>query len=535
MTEIASTKPRASTTPANPQNRSIVQRAFSFQVLLGVLLVAGTCFGRYLNIDESLPHSTPTSNIVFEGDTWWHVVVGNHILSTGRWPTADPYSFTVHGAPWIAYEWLGEVVMALASRLAGLEGLMGLLLIMSGAFVLLLYIYAYQRCRNAMASFCACAALLPLATFFFSLRPQMFGYAFLLVTLIALEKFRHGRPIMLWFLPALFLVWVNTHGNFIIGLFVIGLYWAAGLKGFQFKFVRAVEWNPKQRTQLELISLLSLLASVITPYGTRLVAYPLEMIVHQSSIVKTNTEWLPIHAGSVQGVLFFGLLALFAFYLVMDRPVLRLEEVALLLFGACETLAHVRFALVFVPVFAPLLATAISKWLPAGKKTRENSLANAALMCIVIVLLVGFFPSSKQINRAIAHNFPAAAAAFLSHNQVPGPMFNELTWGGYLTWSLSPKHQVFIDGREDIYDYAGVLADYLRIRDGGQRAIFLLRKYHIRSCLLSPSTPLATFLASLPNWEKGYSDPSSIIFVKTGAMQRARQKRPTMANIGLKD
>ncbi|MEJ2007081.1 MAG: hypothetical protein P8Z30_02825 [Acidobacteriota bacterium] len=159
---------------------SLPRKALSLPVVLGALLLAATFTGRYLNIDQSPPNSGSASNISFEGDTWWHVTVGEHILSTGHWPTKDTYSFTVNGAPWIAYEWLGEVIMAFASRLAGLKGLMALLLMMCGAFVLLLYYYAYQNSRNAMAAFLACVALLPLASSFFTLRPQMFGYAFLI-------------------------------------------------------------------------------------------------------------------------------------------------------------------------------------------------------------------------------------------------------------------------------------------------------------------------------------------------------------------
>ena len=149
-------------------------------------------------------------------------------------------------------------------HLAGLEGLICLLLLMAGTYVLVLYYYAYQSCRNAMAAFLACVALLPLASSF-TLRPQMLGYIFLMVALIILEQFRQGHQRTLWLLPVLFLIWVNTHGTFVLGFFVMGVYWAAGLCSFQFKYVRGDRWPPKQRQQLELTFLLCLLASIVTP------------------------------------------------------------------------------------------------------------------------------------------------------------------------------------------------------------------------------------------------------------------------------
>ena len=134
-------------------------------------------------------------------DTWWHLAIGERILAERTLPTADPYSFTVSGNDWMAYEWLGEVVMASAARWGGLPGLIALLIALSGMLLLLLYYYAYLRSGNVKAAFIACAVLLPAAAISFNLRPQLFGYAFLLITLIFLERFRQGRQKTSWNSP----------------------------------------------------------------------------------------------------------------------------------------------------------------------------------------------------------------------------------------------------------------------------------------------------------------------------------------------
>ena len=56
-------------------------------------------------------------------DLWWHIKVGETILKTHHWPTTDVYSFTVNGQPWLAYEWLGDVLLASPYRLGGILGL----------------------------------------------------------------------------------------------------------------------------------------------------------------------------------------------------------------------------------------------------------------------------------------------------------------------------------------------------------------------------------------------------------------------------
>src|SRR5690242_11235036 len=45
-------------------------------------------------------------------DMWWHLKTGELILSTHRWATTDPYSYTSAGAPWMSAEWLGDVLFA---------------------------------------------------------------------------------------------------------------------------------------------------------------------------------------------------------------------------------------------------------------------------------------------------------------------------------------------------------------------------------------------------------------------------------------
>ena len=52
-------------------------------------------------------------------DSYWHLVVGQQILATWSFPHADTYSHTMAGAPWIAKEWLSQVIYATAYALGG--------------------------------------------------------------------------------------------------------------------------------------------------------------------------------------------------------------------------------------------------------------------------------------------------------------------------------------------------------------------------------------------------------------------------------
>jgi hypothetical protein len=144
----------------------------SFPAMLGALLLGATfSVVRSFSVDP---------------DMWWHIRTGELILSTHRWATTDPYSYTSAGAPWMSCEWLGDVVFAVVYRLGGLRGLEVLLIVLASAVMLALYGFATVRSGNCKAAFLVSAVLLALANASFNLRPQMLGYLFLILTLIAL-------------------------------------------------------------------------------------------------------------------------------------------------------------------------------------------------------------------------------------------------------------------------------------------------------------------------------------------------------------
>jgi hypothetical protein len=492
-----------------------MRKAFSFPSLLGMLLLAGAYAGRLGNLDQ-VSTATPSSSLLFwiDPDTWWHILVGGQILRTHVWPTHDPYSFTVHGSPWIAYEWLGEVVLDLFWKHGGLEGLMVFITVFAGIVMGLLYYYASSRSRSSKSAFVACALLLPLASLEFITRPQILGYIFLIVTLICLEKFRQGHSKVLWLLPVVFWLWVNTHGTFVLGFLILSICWATGLREFQLGRIYARRWAPAQRQKLELTFLLCLVASVLTPYGTRLAAYPLKMFSSQPLIVQTIQEWRPLDLSQFYGKLFVGLVVLFVIGVAATGLRWRLDDFLLFVFATAETLMHARFVFLFVPVFAPLAAELLDRWIPKYQPSTDRPGLNFGLIALIAFGMVKFAPPRSKLEGALRRTEPVGAVRYLKQHTGTGRMFNYSDWGGYLIFELAPGHQVFIDGRLDIYEYGGVFSDYLKIIRAQPNAPFLMRKYGVESCLIPEGGSLATLMVASPDWIKIYNDPTSVIFIK---------------------
>jgi hypothetical protein len=495
---VASSDSRSLVPRITPKG-SLLKQIFSFPAMLGGLLVTGVFVARH--------------NFEVDPDLWWHLKVGENILVTHHWPITDPYSFTAAGQPWLASEWLGDVLFAALARVAGLQGLQALLIVLGAAIMLALYAYATLRCKNSKAGFVAATVLLALATANFNLRPQMLGYLFLILTLVALERFREGQPGGLWFLPAVFLIWINTHGTWEIGLGTVLVYWMCGLSDFHIGNIEIRAWSQRQRLQLSLVFLLCVAALAVTPYGTRLASYPFQYLSSLPLNLAHIDEWHPMVFSSFGPKLFLALVLGILIVQILFQFAWRLTDVVLFVGATAMTFVHARFLLVFVPFFAPLLAVRLACWLPPYQRDEDHHALNAVMLGAMLAAMIHFFPTRAQVEKNIALQFPVGAANFLRKNPVAGQLFNSYAFGGYLVYSVNDLHKVFIDGRGDLYEPAGVFSNYLHVTEIKPGLSTVLRNYDIRACLIERDNPLAVFLTSLPEWKSVYSDKVSTLLV----------------------
>jgi hypothetical protein len=482
------------------------KKVISFPAFLGVLLAGVSAYQARIHLADP--------------DTWWHAKVGQLILATRHLPAHDIYSFTVHGNPWIAYEWLGEILIGWAGT-HGVVGLLTLLSALAALLMSLMYVYATVCTGNVKAALAACAILLPLEAAYFTLRPQVLGYCYLIVLLILMERYRQGHEKVLWAIPPLFLVWVNTHGSFFLGLGIFGVFWLCGMFEFDWGNIEARKWTPRQSRNLLLTSLASLAVLPLTPYGTQLAAYPLEMSLFQPLNIASIQEWQPVSFGEPWGKAFFLIIVGLFLIQLWWKPRFRLFDLVFLLVTLAAGAMHIRFITVLVFACLPWLTRVLGRWLTPYAPSKDHYALNAVLIGLIVFGLIYFFPTQKKLDAKLAKTYPIAAIQYLKTHNVPGPMMNEYGWGGYLIWTFGTpqgtSHPVFIDGRADIYEYAGVLKDYLDINGLKADTPFLLARYHIESVFTPSSSPLTTYLKAAPGWALVYEDKVAALFVYHGS------------------
>ena len=478
------------------------RRAFSLPVLIVVLL--------------GLVAFWSGVNRIQDPDMWWHMKVGERILQTGELPRTDEYSYTTENHAWIPHEWLPELMIYQAHKWGGLSGLM-LWLGLTGTILLgSLYLLCSAYSGNPKVALIGGLIGWFFGTISLAVRPLLLGHIFLiaLLALVHLGRTRSAR--WLWGLPPLFAVWVNCHGSFALGLVVLATVLAAAHINLRWGLVESVRWPSEKLRVLRFAFIASGLALLVNPVGWELAVYPLNLFFSQGDNLSNISEWQPLNFQEPRGMGVFVIAVIVALAALILEKKVRLEEIAIVLLGSYLAVRHSRMVFVFGILAAPVVCRLLAASWRGYRASHDHPKFNALLMASALVLIWWKFPSASTLQSQIDKGYPTAAIAYLQDNGVSGNLLNEYVWGGYFIWA-APERKVFVDGRTDIFDWTGVLADYMRWYTLQESPHRLLDKYQIDYCVLAANSQIGRAIELLPNWRKAYADDVAVVFTRRPA------------------
>ncbi|MGC1371712.1 MAG: hypothetical protein WA824_06200, partial [Candidatus Sulfotelmatobacter sp.] len=466
-------------------------------------------------------------------DLWWHLATGRFIVQHRSVPHVDPFSYTSAGTPWIAHEWLTDVLLYELHR-TGWAGL----IVLFAAVISIAFFLLYLRCGSnvyvaGVATLISAFATRPT----WGVRPQVLSLLLTSLWLLLLERSERNPKILWWTVP-LTLLWVNLHAGFALGLLVYGLF----LLGEWMESRLDVRQNPagllsstRESMQLPaLILTLDVLLVPLNPNGLKLYWYPLETL-RSSAMQNYIAEWASPNFHHAEYLPFLLIvLALFAMA-GWQRLDVRLRDLLLLLVGLFAALRSIRLIPLFVLIAIPIISREVSKWLRArpGSEAQRKRLAlpvRTILNASIVVAMAAF--AGIHTAQVIRHEpqsemqqFPERAAAFLQAHSLAGPIFNNYDWGGYLVWKLYSSLRVFIDGRADVYGDQ-LLHDFATIYDFKDDWQQTLQRWHIQCVLVPPGSALATGLRNAPGWTVSFEDAQAVVLTRSPAPQTNSKKRP---------
>ena len=474
-----------------------------------------------------------TARPATDPDLWWHLRTGQWIVETGHVPHSDPFSFTRAGHPWVSHEWLSEVAFYELWKHAGAAGLIVFSAIITTAGFMLLYL----RCllggaeKHWAAAVTAFGALASAPSW--GVRPQMFTFTLASLLLWLLEsanKLESGnknknenkedRPRLLFWIPPLFLLWLNLHAGFALGL---ALLFAYGLGLIMETAAGNTPWQQARPIVLRvLLLLLACLALVpLSPSGAHLYRYPFDTL-RSSGMRSFIGEWFSpdFHQWLYRPFLLLWLLLLTALATSRSRPRGRVIVPLLLLsVAALDAVRHIPiFVLVAIPVIAAALPVARASAAASQRRpdsSRFRPLFNAAAVILIAVFaLVKWVSLTGSQDAREAEQYPQKAVAFLQASPQPRRIFVYYDWGGYAIWKLYPEYRVFVDGRADLYG-DNLLRQFktaLQLRTGWRD---VLDHWKVEAVLVPPSCALAQALLLDPNWHATFIDSKAVILLRT--------------------
>lgn len=390
---------------------------------------------------------------VSDPDLWWHITSGKWILAHYQIPRIDYWNMFGVGKPWRAYSWSSEIILALIDRSFGISGLAGAQAAL-GVGVALAFCFAVGRAAKSHFIGALLGGAAALACFsHFSLRPQIviwILFALLLNLSESIEKGRAGkREIAKIFL--LMALWANTHLSAPLGL--LGL--------FLFSF------SPEHKSRAYLAVFVGFLGTLCTPYlgGEWITLFSKVSHPFRHAAVAEFQPATIMQYGTAFFVLFLGIVLLGLHYFPERRFLWKGLGLAIFSLGGLAVTKFLPFAIIYSAMFAArIYAEARSAGQELGNLSEAlrrlqafvSSISEAGLAWVFLCCAFLFVMKLKA-NPVASALIPEFQVDLIKERNLPGPLLNSFTYGGYLIYRLSNErgeipeiYMPVVDGRTNV-------------------------------------------------------------------------------------
>ncbi|PYX51157.1 MAG: hypothetical protein DMG79_04130 [Acidobacteria bacterium] len=440
-------------------------------------------------------------------DLWHELALIRESLSAGRLLTADPYAYTPTIRPWIDHEWGAGAIAYFAIHWLG-----------SGALLILKFSlalgcgYCCLRCaRLGGADYRISGACAPLAIalsylgFFTLIRAQAYSFFFTALLLLLLQMDDRGsrKWIIPWF--AIFPIWLNVHGGFVVGLGLLSLHCLEAM------LLR------KSFRHLLLVLIAMCLEIFLNPYGRAYVGYLARALTMARPY---SAEWNPVwELGSYRTIVFV-VAVLIAFFVLASRGIRGLPGILPLSATLFEATLHRKllpfFAIAWLCYIPPALQeTAAGAWLLRFTHRRRNFWLAAWVMlaCISVAGAVRHKFWQISVPQPI---YPVGPVDYLAEQKFHGNILVPFRLGSYVSWKLFPNCKVSLDSRyEEVYP-DNVVRDVFNFYDAQPDWHSTLTKDPTDLVLVPKDVPLQKKMRE-SNWPRIYVDQQFELYAKPGS------------------
>jgi hypothetical protein len=460
----------------------------------------------------------------------WHIRVGEKILQDHKIPEHDFLGFARNDRPWRPQQWLAEVGMALAHRVSGFDGVLGVMAALVGVWGAALFVA--WRGVGAHWTLAAILTAGPLASIMYHYYARPHVATIVLLGLLALHLAgvargrRSVRSLLVW--VPLGALWTNLHGGVLAGVASLGfvaLGWLAraGRAGCPLK--------DRRDAVTMCVAVGGMLASTLAnPYGVGM--YELwGKILGSEATRELISEHQPIDLSKSYGraILGVGVCYLLAF-VAQGRAVSWLSLLPLVwLVLACKSVRH-------GPLLSATAAAALVEILPrtrawewlrvhgdtlVGVPEARRRAGLGAFAVVASFLALWLTIPVVGVARLDPERHPVSIIGpmrELSEKLPDGtPVFNDANLGGFVTY-FAPRFRTFIDDRvelltdDEMREYVRAISGEVEIFDRWQRT------WGFRVAVTDPRSELGRVLAGRTReWREVAADERGAVYLFRGA------------------
>jgi hypothetical protein len=479
---------------------------------------------------------------VADPDLWWHITVGRWIVAHKQIPTVDIWNMFSGTQLWRAYSWSSEIILALVDNNWGGRGLAVAQIVLGVSLVACLQYVCGRISRDyyigaLIGTYAAVASYNN-----FTLRPQVlvwifFALAIFLSDEITQKGVSRGRLLGIATVGCL---WANTHLTAVLGLGAVVL-WSLQASLGELSIKRAMaaagaffagtlvtpylggEWLTffvKGSHPLKYQAISEFQPATILQFSSVFVL----LLVFLLLVVSYTTRALPTLARGVlaSGMLLAGLTA------VKFLPFAAISWAALFAVWWRECGAshrsriHDNFA-------EGLLISKERLWSLSAQTGKAMVFLLVAISTVNISHLM-----RKPLNNVVV---PKDAIDFIEQHNLPHPLLNEFSTGGYLMYRYSdaagvPLHKVAIDGRTNV-NPDSVWEMYRASFTGKATWHEFIDKVQAQTIVWRQGSPMVSLLLVSPEWcrvfSSGPGDEDHAVFI-TAELFRARSSEFTSSD-----
>ena len=450
-------------------------------------------------------------------DYWCYLATGRYIMTQGCFPRFDVFSWTVYGHPWVAHEWLFQLLLYWAYQL----GSWNAMTIFQILWIFAALLFVQQRLNDAkIPSVLQWGTVLTVfwgSRARWGLRADLPSIVFLsLLSYTFLRKNSgHRDGMLLWSWPFLFCLWANMHGGFILGLAVATLF-------------ALDQWQANRLEHKKLLTwlILCFIGTFVNPYGIglyRSIIHSLPSLGSSVLLEWTPTPWVPYQY-------FWG--ALIFFWIVFGFSQkwrnIAWPQLFLHLLLSWIAIRHRRNVVFFLVVsFPQCLVWLWAWWEDRGIAQRLAKFNAVGVLVALAASSVAIGRMAPQVHWRLAPDFFAKESCdFIEKSNIQEPIFNDFSLGSYWLWRFGTTKPLFIDSRlHAVEGYLELFEKSYAARTGtAAEWNHFLDNFHIESAVIEyrPTEvgPASAFYFDRTFWALTYWDDQTMIFVRRDAKNK---------------